>query len=228
MATKVEIGRRFGRWVVVEELGYKAKYTCRCDCGVESNIRVYDLLKAKSIMCKACSASASKSPGQPVSNTTEYNTWIHINQRCHNPKNKDYANYGGRGIQVYPLWRESYEAFLMYIGKKPEPGHSIERIDVNAGYQPGNVCWATRDEQARNKRSNVFVEIDGERKTVVEWSEDGISSVPLKTIYKRIERGWDPREAVIAPVGSRKGQILEIEKMLNNPGDSDGRDKEEE
>lgn len=229
MATEVEIGRRFGRWVVVKKLDYKSKYICHCDCGNESNIRVYDLLKAKSIMCKACSASTSKSPGQPVSNTTEYNTWIHINQRCGNPSNKDYVRYGGRGISVYPLWKESYEAFLMYIGKKPTPEHSIERIDVNGNYEPGNVCWATRVEQARNKRSSVFVEISGERKTVVEWSEDPICTVPLKTIYKRIERQWDPKEAVLIPVGQKRvGQILEIEKTLNNPGDFDGRDQEEE
>lgn len=207
MAIEVEIGRRFGRWVVVAKLDYKQKYLCRCDCGAESNIRVYDLTGGKTLMCKGCSVSASKSPGQPISNTTEYNTWIHINQRCHNPNNKDYKNYGGRGIQVCSLWRGSYEAFLMSIGKKPTPEHTIERLDVNKGYEPSNVVWATRDEQARNKRSNVRVTIDGETKTVIAWFEDERCKVPLKTIYKRIERGWDSREAVLTPVGQRQGTL---------------------
>lgn len=225
MAIEVEIGQRFGCWVVVEKLTYGQKYTARCDCGRESNIRVYDLVQGKTTMCKQCSASAAKSPGQPVSTTTEYNTWVHINQRCHNSNNKDYKNYGGRGIFVCDLWRESYEAFIMYIGKKPTPAHTIERIDVNVGYQPGNVTWATRDEQARNKRSNVRVTINDVTKTVVEWTEDPLCGVPMKTIYKRIERGWDPREAVLTPVGMRRGELAEIEKLRNEvmgPGASHG------
>jgi len=148
-----------------------------------------------------------------------------MNQRCHNPKNKDYPNYGGRGIFVCDLWRESYEAFMMYIGKKPTPAHTIERLDVNVGYQPGNVTWATRDERARNKRNNVRVTINKVTKTVVEWTEDPLCGVPLKTIYKRIERGWDPREAVLSPVGLRQGQLGEIEKLRNEvmgPGESNG------
>lgn len=201
MAVKLEIGQRFGLWVVKKQLGYQQKWLCQCDCGAESNVRVYDLTKGKTTMCKSCSARAVKSPGEPISGTTEYNTWVHINQRCHNTNNKDYRNYGGRGIHVYPLWRESYEAFLMHIGKKPEPGHSIERLDVNKGYEPGNVCWATSIEQARNKRSNVRITISGETKTAVEWGADPRCSVPLKTIYKRISRGWDAEEAVLVAVG---------------------------
>jgi transcription elongation factor Elf1 len=203
MAKEVDIGRRFGRWVVLEKLDYKSKYKCKCDCGTTSNIRVYDLLKGKSIMCKNCSASSSRSNGQPISDTPEYNTWVHMNQRCHNPENKDYENYGGRGIHVCSLWRDSFESFLMCVGKKPAPDYSIERLDVNKGYEPGNVTWATKIEQARNKRSSVFVTIGDQTKTVVEWFENGTASVPLKTIYKRIERGWDPKDSVLLPlVGS--------------------------
>lgn len=226
MAIEVEIGRRFGCWIVIEKLNYAQKYTCRCDCGNESNIRVYDLLKNKTTMCKNCAASASKSPGRPVSTTTEYNTWVHINQRCHNPKNKDYKNYGGRGIQVYSLWRESYEAFVMHMGMKPTPQHSIERLDVNKGYEPGNVVWATIIEQARNKRSNVRVTIGEVTKTVIEWTEDEMCSVPPKTIYKRIERGWDPEEAVLVPVGSHKGTLKELKQEVMGPGEIDGQEKQ--
>jgi len=216
MAVEVEIGRWFGRWMVLEKLDYKQKYVCQCSCGAISNIRVYDLLQNKTTMCKTCSSNAAKSPGQSISNTTEYNTWIHINQRCGNPQNKDYLNYGGRGIIVCDLWRTSYEAFLMCVGKKPTPEHSIERIDVNGNYEPGNVCWATVEQQARNKRSNVRVTIDGITKTVVEWSEQEDCTVPSKTIYKRLERGWDPVQAVLVPVGGRRGQSL---------GDSDGQEE---
>jgi hypothetical protein len=101
----------------------------------------------------------------------------------------------------------------MYIGKKPAPEYTIERLDVNKGYEPGNVTWATRDEQARNKRSNVIIEINGVAKTVVGWSEDSLCAVPLKTIYKRLERDWDPREAVLTPVGMKQGQLQQLERI---------------
>lgn len=221
MAVEVEIGRQFGRWVVVKKLSYKQKYLCKCSCGAENNIRVYDLLKGKTLMCRTCSANAAKSNGV-VSNTTEYNTWIHITQRCHNPNNKDHSNYGGRGIVVCDMWRESYEAFLMCVGKKPTPEHTIERLDVNKGYQPGNVVWATRDEQARNKRNNVRITINNITKTAVEWSEDESCTVPLKTIYKRIERDWDPQDAVLVPVGSAKTKLRE------GPGETDGDEAKEQ
>ena len=134
MAKEVEIGQRFGRWVVVKKLDYKQKYTCRCDCGKEQNIRVYDLLKGKTLMCRSCSVSVSKTEhghSTQDSVSSEYNTWTHMIQRCHNPNNKDYPNYGGRGIQVCDLWKGSFEAFFMMVGPKPTPKHTIERIDHN-------------------------------------------------------------------------------------------------
>jgi len=111
-----------------------------------------------------------------------------MNQRCHNPKNKDYENYGGRGIKVFPLWKTSFEAFYMMIGPRPHIDDTIERIDYNKGYMPGNVKWASRQEQVLNKSDNVVIEIDGVTKTVSQWAEDS----PLSgfTIYKRIKRGW--------------------------------------
>lgn len=234
MAVEVEIGRRFGRWVVVEKLSYKQKYLARCDCGEERNIRVYDLLQGKTTMCKGCATSAVKSPGKAISNTTEYNTWIHINQRCHNPNNKDYPNYGGRGIEVYPLWRESYEAFYMHMGPKPDKGYSIERLDVNKGYEPGNVVWATCTEQNRNKRTNVKVDLfgNGVLKTVAEWAEEPICTAPIKTVYKRIERGWDHSVAIVTPVGGtqREGAVYHQTLLQERGGleTADGKEQEEE
>lgn len=138
-------------------------------------------------MCKACS-TRSKKETHGMSNSPEYNTWVHINQRCHNPKNKDYENYGGRGIQVCDLWRTSFEAFYLYIGPRPFPDATIERIDHNGNYEPGNVKWLSREEQVYNKRDNVYLEIDGVSKTVSQWAVD--SPVSEFTIYKRVQRGW--------------------------------------
>jgi len=125
-------------------------------------------------------------------------------QRCHNSNNKDYKNYGGRGIYVCDLWRGSFEAFLFMVGKRPNLTDTIERIDTNRGYEPGNVRWASRAEQNVNTRSNVKLTIDNETKTVSEWSRDSRCSVSMFTIYKRLNRGWDSEKAVFTPSQEKK------------------------
>jgi hypothetical protein len=84
-----------------------------------------------------------------------YRTWMGIKQRCHNPAHPSYRNYGGRGIVMCEAWRADFTAFSCHIGVPPTPEHSIERIDNDRGYEPGNVKWATRSEQARNRRNTL-------------------------------------------------------------------------
>lgn len=182
-------GATYGRWTVIEKLGYKGKYRCRCACGYMQNIKGADLKKGKSRMCRYCAKESSSGTKHGMRNTSEYNTWVHMIQRCHNPKNKDYPNYGGRGIKVCDMWRGSFEAFYMSIGFKPTPKHTIERIDTNGNYEPGNVKWATRTEQNRNQRSNVNLTIDGVTKSVSEWAEHPDCPVSKFTIFKRLDRG---------------------------------------
>lgn len=197
MTVEVEIGQVIGAWRVEEKLSYKQKYRCVClACGVtQQNIRVYDLVQGKTLMCKSCSASASAEPERPL----EYHSWLAMIQRCHNENCKDYKNYGGRGIEVCDMWRSSFEAFFMSIGPRPKPDYTIERIDTNGNYEPGNVRWATRAEQTRNQRSNVKLTLDGITQTVAEWSRHEDCLVSEFTIYKRLKRGWPPRDAVFKP-----------------------------
>lgn len=82
----------------------------------------------------------------------EYKTWVGIIKRCTDPKAKGWPNYGGRGIHICDEWRHSYAAFLADVGRKPSPRHSIDRIDNDGNYEPGNVRWATRSEQNSNQR----------------------------------------------------------------------------
>lgn len=88
--------------------------------------------------------------------TPEYNAWVHMIQRCTNPNNKQWLNYGGRGIRVCDLWRLSYRAFYEHVGSRPSPLHSLDRIDNDGNYEPGNVRWATAQEQGLNRRRNPY------------------------------------------------------------------------
>jgi hypothetical protein len=186
-SSDIKVGQTYGAWLVVEKRG--KKYYCVCTlCGESTKyIPAYNLSSGRSRMCKGCSTRIKRET-HGMSDTGEYNTWVHMNQRCHNPNNKDYAGYGGRGIEVFPLWRKSFESFYMMIGPRPEPDSTIERIDYNKGYVPGNVKWASRQEQVLNKSDNVVLEIDGVSKTVSQWAAE--SPVSGFTIYKRIKRGW--------------------------------------
>lgn len=85
--------------------------------------------------------------------TPEYIAWQNMIARCENPNHAAFDNYGGRGIHVCVAWRESFEAFFAHVGTKPSCAHSIDRIDNDRGYEPGNVRWATKSEQAKNRRA---------------------------------------------------------------------------
>ena len=95
-----------------------------------------------------------------------------MRQRCHNPKNKKYHLYGGRGITVCDEWKESFEAFYRDMGPRPSPEHSIDRRDNNKGYSKENCRWATLVEQANNRRDNLYFDFDGDRKTLTEWCRE--------------------------------------------------------
>lgn len=117
----------------------------------------------------------------------EYVAWDHMKRRCNNPKEKNYSNYGGRGIMVCERWN-SFENFLKDMGLAPSHKHSIDRFPNNDGhYQPENCRWATKKEQENNKRTNKVLVIDGISKTVTQWSE--IYKVNKSTLFYRIQRG---------------------------------------
>ncbi len=124
--------------------------------------------------------------------------------RCKNPNDNVFHHYGGRGIRVCAEWSTSYEAFLRDMGRRPSSGHSLDRIDVNGNYEPGNCRWATKTEQMRNTRDNHLLTHAGTTATLSEWSErTGINS---HTLHTRVSRGWSAADALTRPVDSRRGK----------------------
>jgi len=124
----------------------------------------------------------------------EYAAWSGIWSRCTNPNKSDYKNYGGRGISVSDRWK-SFEQFLVDVGERPSPQHSLDRYPDNDGnYEPGNVRWATRDQQARNKRTNRVVEFRGQEMVLMDAVK--LAGVNYATARQRIEAGWSVDRAL--------------------------------
>ena len=122
-------------------------------------------------------------------------TWRNMIRRCHDKRNASYKYYGGRGIKVCKRWR-SFENFLSDVGEKPS-GFTLDRIDNDSGYEPGNIRWATTKEQARNKRGNRLITINGETRPLVTWCE--IYGRNYGAVLARINKlKWTPEKALKA------------------------------
>ena len=118
-------------------------------------------------------------------------------RRCDNPYDDSYKNYGARGVMVCPKWY-NYEIFLLDVGRRPSPQHSIDRIDNNKGYYPENVKWSTRKEQQRNKRDNIIYTFMKETKTLADWAD--IVRMPYHVLFNRIKvLKWDVERAFTEP-----------------------------
>jgi hypothetical protein len=184
-------GLIFGRLTVLEFAGRGkdrgALWKVRCACGVEKTVPAHPMKNGSTKTCGGCTREL-----HGKSTTLAYRAWGGIVQRCENPKNPAFARYGGRGISVCRKWAESFAAFLEDMGPRP-PGTSIDRIDNEGNYEPGNCRWATRTEQNRNTSRNVRL---GEELQVDVARKLGVTHT---AIVQRRKRGWDAFRAATQP-----------------------------
>jgi hypothetical protein len=183
------IGHRFGLRTVTRVMSAQS-VECRCVCGQIAEIRATVLKAGRRHGCPSCVklVHGESTRGEI---TPEMRTWLSMLARCR-PSGR--LHYGRSGIRVCERWQDSFQAFLADVGRRPSERHSIDRIDVRGDYEPGNVRWSTAKEQARNRRNNRLLTIDGETLCIAEWAER--ERMPYTTIYSRLKKGWSHRESV--------------------------------
>lgn len=169
-------------------------WLCQCDCGSTTVAAAANLGKTTmSCGCLQSETASAQMRTHGMTKTTEFKIWQGMQQRCHNPNDTGYPNYGARGISVCERWRSDFRNFLFDMGKRPSRKHSIDRFPNRDGnYEPENCRWATSTEQTRNANYNRFVEIGGTTLCVTEWAER--LGVNREKFYNMVK--WNKRSGV--------------------------------
>lgn len=200
-------GHTFARLTVVSCAGTKTNargrsvrtWLCRCVCGKEITVPTSSLStgNTKSCGCLALEMAGARLRTHGATYTRAHSAWRMMRARCMYPSVTRYDRYGGRGIKVCDRWQNSFENFLADMGEPPS-GMSLERIDNDGNYEPGNCKWATQTEQCRNRRNSRRLLHEGRDLTVEEWSE--VTGIHRRTIMGRIRLGWPVEKVLTAPV----------------------------
>lgn len=207
------IGKKSGKLTVVgladkKPTEHNWRLRCLCECGNYIDVLPYHFRKG---IVKTC--GCSKRIGTRLEDGRSlhplYGIWSQMMRRCYNQKSRHYSRYGGRGISVCEEWHDfwNFAKWSDSVGGRPK-GYEIDRIDNDGNYCPENCRWATRRQQNLNKSSNIFIEYNGRRQTLFEWSiETGISWAALNHRY---HRGWSIERMLTTPMQKRENAGAKI------------------
>jgi len=156
-AVRDRTNQTFGRLTVISQSGSAkggASWRCRCSCGNVVIVSASNLTTGNTKSCGCLGRENALTHGHAAHQRTtpEYRAWLNMKTRCYNSKNNQWENYGGRGISICERWLHSFVNFLNDIGRKPNPELTIDRINNDGDYEPGNVRWATLSQQRQNRR----------------------------------------------------------------------------
>lgn len=212
MPARIDLtGQRFGRLICQKIVGRteykKVIWECLCDCGKTCTANANHLRTGARVSCgcvnderrKAGTSSFRHGHYRNGQGTPTHESWTAMMTRCTNPKVHEWRHYGGRGILVCDRWTD-FRNFLADMGERPKD-HTLDRIDPNGNYEPGNCRWATHQQQALNKRNSkhlwVFGRVRHTRELCNEYGMD------RKTFKKRLDAGMTAEEAITAKPGNR-------------------------
>ncbi len=212
--TTVAIGDTFERLTILaigkKPGSYRYQAICQCVCGSPRKVIRLDGIISGAVISCGC-VQKERSSSHSLTSHPLYGTWRKMIERCENPENKSYPNYGGRGITVCERWHQ-VENFVSDMQDSYSPGLTIERVDNNQGYFPDNCTWATKAEQADNRRTGHKVTFNGKTQSILKWSKE--LNLNYGTLWTRIAIwGWSPEKALTTPPLS-KDQRMEIARNV--------------
>jgi hypothetical protein len=198
-------GVRCGRLIVRRSYlpggGRKRLAEVDCDCGASLTVLVDSLRRGTTQSCGCLQRERARARAtHGLSKTKEHRAWRGAKGRCFNKNNRAFGNYGGRGIKMCSEWANSFQAFLRDIGPCPSPEHSLDRYPDNDGdYAPGNCRWATKAEQAKNRRRRHVIRALGVSRNITDWAR--LIGIAPATIRRRLLR-MPPEEALTMKAGA--------------------------
>lgn len=197
--------QRVGNVTVKECVGQDRHHTyiwrCTCDCGAECTKTSAVLTRGVEYCSHRCPLKGGNVT-HGMSYTHEYRAWVSMKSRCFTKSHKNFAAYGGRGITVHPDWVEDFPKFFAYVGAAPTRGHTLDRIDNDGNYEPGNVRWLTQAEQCLNRGNTLKAIVDGVEMPLVTISQQ--YGVPYAAVRERFKRGLRGNDLLVTHKVGRK------------------------
>lgn len=199
------VGKKFGKLTVLEETDKRTKnkkilWLCQCECGNTNEISGSDLVTGNTVSCGCMSSrhtAGDRTRTHGMKSSKLYNVWCAIRNRCQNPNQKSYKDYGAKGIRVCEKW-QTFEGFYEDMGESFVEGLTIERKDLKGNYCPENCEWITKEQQALNKSNLVTVTYKGVTAPLVVFCNE--MNLKSRTIYHRLRRGWSVEQALETPM----------------------------
>lgn len=207
--------QKFGRLTVLNRAENnkfnQVCWKCQCACGNIAIVPSQPLRKKEATSCGCLQKEnlIKRITTHNMSHSPEYAVWGRMVQRCVNPKNKRFKHYGGRGIKVCKEWRDSFLAFYEHVGQRPYKKASIDRINNEGDYCPGNVRWTDIVTQNNNNRRNYYITIKGITRTIAQWAK----TIGIKegTLWHRINvLRWPPEKAIFKKVNHKKFKLITV------------------